>query len=724
MDSHKLARRPPPTPLTGLTTNPNSACPSPATATALLPSDLTTPVPPTPTGLRAQLQHLLPRHAIFHVRLQIHDISSVPLIAGEFAVRWRFKNVHVVPGARAGGFLGLGGKKHHHNAHRQRSRSRPRNGPTNDNLAKDIGTTSEESPASGHGSPDSMSLDGHPPIPSLVISVNTPTSSPDSLSPSATTPAPTPLPSPSFPIPTAHSVPRIPTLAELTSLRISGLPTQPQHKAASTPSLAATTPIDGYSTPRGLTPYIPLRDHKVLWEHTVDIAVKMDVERDTHRLMASELKLEVMQRVLPNDPNAPHQPRLGVIRLNLAEYATPEAVTQHYLLQKSKTNATLRLTVALEQIGGDRSFIAPPLSRSGVLAGVRGVLDSEVLRMRPRLEGLDREARGIQRGLDSATLGSPGFPPVPSFPALGGLGLYSEFGGLGAPRSPDGSRSKSSLTIDVPSRSRSRQSQKATESQATMKLAPPLASRTPSSSSTYTTREGSRAGWGWSKHGKIRDETVSLDALMGLAYGPQATENLIEAIFNPVATSDPSKEGPFTYLVDSSPKRPPVIPQLSSRDVQPDHSVGEDSPSRSIGSSGSGVSPVILPSGETSRASSVRSRPHGQGDAASFYSTESSSASESLHSHQTHQSLASSHQSHQSQKSARSSLGIGLGQARPTPAADAVPPPEPPSPAEPSGRIKGWWKRIGGHPAPSIDPIVVSKPLPATPEPRTDPVAG
>src|SRR5260221_6246443 len=58
------------------------------------------PPPPTPTGLRAQLGHLLPRHAYFRAHVVIHQISSVPFVGGEFAVRWKFKGVHNPQGSK------------------------------------------------------------------------------------------------------------------------------------------------------------------------------------------------------------------------------------------------------------------------------------------------------------------------------------------------------------------------------------------------------------------------------------------------------------------------------------------------------------------------------------------------------------------------------------------------------------------------------------------------
>lgn len=44
-----------------------------------------------------------------------------------------------------------------------------------------------------------------------------------------------------------------------------------------------------------MTPYLKLQDHNVVWEHTLNVVVQMDVNRDTTDLLPNELKLMVMQ---------------------------------------------------------------------------------------------------------------------------------------------------------------------------------------------------------------------------------------------------------------------------------------------------------------------------------------------------------------------------------------------------------------------------------------------
>lgn len=51
----------------------------------------------------------------------------------------------------------------------------------------------------------------------------------------------------------------------------------------------------------------------------------------------------ICQRVIPNDPEAPLNPRLGHVDVNLAEYVGAGPVTRNYLLRRSKVNAMLNV---------------------------------------------------------------------------------------------------------------------------------------------------------------------------------------------------------------------------------------------------------------------------------------------------------------------------------------------------------------------------------------------
>lgn len=62
-------------------------------------------------------------------------------------------------------------------------------------------------------------------------------------------------------------------------------------------------------------------------------------------------RVVALQRVIPGDIDAPHNPRLGALYLNLAEYASAGAITRRYLLLQSKTNATLKVSQAGRHLG-------------------------------------------------------------------------------------------------------------------------------------------------------------------------------------------------------------------------------------------------------------------------------------------------------------------------------------------------------------------------------------
>ncbi|KAF9648238.1 hypothetical protein BDM02DRAFT_3115713 [Thelephora ganbajun] len=138
-------------------------------------------------------------------------------------------------------------------------------------------------------------------------------------------------------------------------------------------SLTPATP-GVHSDSRGITTWTELSDHTATWDRHVTLTVRMDVDRETLDLHTSELKLTVLQKIVPGDQYQPQRPRFGVVYLNLAEYVDVGPVTRRHLLRESKTNATLQLTIELEHVGGERDYKAPPLQKGEILAQVTGLL--------------------------------------------------------------------------------------------------------------------------------------------------------------------------------------------------------------------------------------------------------------------------------------------------------------------------------------------------------------
>ncbi len=240
--------------------------------------------PSPPRGFRAHLHHLLPRHTLFHAQIQVHQISSVPLVRGEFAVRWKLKHCVAAPGSKSGLFK----------LSQTSSKSSSVNGSQVNFNEKGKGR--EDDYDNDHDS-ESISSSLSPDCSSSIIS-----SSED---------------------------PSVPTVVI-------------SEEGSSSSSTSRPTPA------RGQTVFLPLREHSVTWSQSLSVHLKIPLSRDRENpdsLLPSPAKFVVTQRVVAGDPDAPRQPRLGAVYLNLAEYAGPTVgeVTRRYLLRDSKTNTTLKV---------------------------------------------------------------------------------------------------------------------------------------------------------------------------------------------------------------------------------------------------------------------------------------------------------------------------------------------------------------------------------------------
>ncbi|KAI0760880.1 N-terminal C2 in EEIG1 and EHBP1 proteins-domain-containing protein [Trametes elegans] len=285
---------------------------------------------PSSHGIRSQLGHLLPRHALFQVHLHIEQLSNVPLMNGEFAVRWKFKNVQSGSGLLS-----------------KMKANRSWSGQSRKGAAGEHDAAAADG-AEGTGTEDDAELDA------------------DSMHDGTLDNA------------SSHEVPRSALDYDLQHAF------EPLHPPTTpTPIIhghsASSTSLQLRSEARGMTPWARLQNYNVKWDHSLNVVVQMDVHRETGDLLPNELKLVVMQRVIPGDPDSPQQPRIGAVYLNLAEYADAGKVTRRYLLRQSKTNATLKLSIELEHIGGEKHYKPPPLRKGEILASVSGILSNNGL---------------------------------------------------------------------------------------------------------------------------------------------------------------------------------------------------------------------------------------------------------------------------------------------------------------------------------------------------------
>ncbi|KAH7873284.1 uncharacterized protein C8R40DRAFT_1172914 [Lentinula edodes] len=461
--------------------------------------------PPT-HGLRAQLHNLLPRHSLFHAHIHIHQISSVPLVHGEFAARWKFKNVQ----SQTGLLKRVKGKR--------RGSQKDEKGK-----AKEVVDEGDDSFGSGEAAADRHSSssnsivdDQNVNIPAVVVS--------GYMSPTAA--------QPKSPYQELLNPPRADFSRTSSALTSSSASYSHSGSSANLPQSLSITPItsnsapptpstagvESYSNTRGMTPFYKLKDHAVVWDHDLDVIIKMDIDRETSELLPNEFKLVVMQRVIPGDPDAPRNPRLGALYLDLSEYAgVGKEVTRTYLLRDTKMNATVKLTIYLEHSGGDTNYIAPLLPKAEIFNGVADLLDDDVYITRPRALDLWGPYHN-QQELEMDLLGGTSIPELQSAAA-------------------EKSRSKSRV------RARSKSRLTHTRIPSNGKNSMISAEDMNSDADFYIDEDDSDIE-------ESRYEVPFDVSRLPLAYGPKTTEMLIEAIFNPVrVTHHDLKGNPFTYYV-------------------------------------------------------------------------------------------------------------------------------------------------------------------------------
>ncbi|KAG6867666.1 hypothetical protein C0993_012567 [Termitomyces sp. T159_Od127] len=437
------------------------------------------------SGFRAQLNHLLPRHVFFHVNLHVHQITDIPLVSGEFAVKWNFKNAHGASSNKSGSGL-LESLKARRKARKKEKEKR----------ATAYTDFPEQGVLADAGSNQTDSVDGHV----SMYSANTTATSSSSSSGSSKAQKSTDTTA-------SSSAPVLP------------------------PSVSApTTPA------RGQTQFLRLKDHGVVWEHTLSLLLTV-LQRDSTRPEVKPLPF-------------------GVVMLDLAQYASKGEVERRYLLRESKTNATLKLTTHLTHIPSTSAsssaqphipisstssatittttsvsgtpnstscttniFTAPPLPKGEILNGISSILQGDSL-----LGGFEGDMYRVRpKGLDL-------YGPYYDQEEL----EFDILGGRAAPTSP-GKRAE-----------KDKDKAKGRKGKGNDMDATPIPAPTP-----VRTRK--------------RSSTQFFDpSRLPLAYGTKTTELLIEALFNPVETRHKEKESPFTVYVpdplEGVPKRPAATP--------------------------------------------------------------------------------------------------------------------------------------------------------------------
>ena len=186
---------------------------------------------------------------------------------------------------------------------------------------------------------------------------------------------------------------------------------------------------------------------------------------------------------------------------------------------------SVKLTIELEYVSGETTYIAPPLPKGEILNEITGFLDNGGVRKRPRalnLYGPYRDQEELEKDL------------------------------LGTARS---GRLTGRLTGRFPKSAKSAKSQRTIE-------------RKPSDGSTTPMESDSEEEPPYDMDDPDDDVDVAFDIQrLPHAYGIKTTETIIEALFNPVKVTDVQHETPFTIYEPATALTTETTKKKSMNDV-------------------------------------------------------------------------------------------------------------------------------------------------------------
>ncbi|CAD6913549.1 unnamed protein product [Tilletia controversa] len=318
------------------------------------------------------------KHAYFYVRLTIHELKNVPLITGEFQVKWKFKGSHPiadVPGinitalqqpqvASSGASLisnGGGGGGGAGDAGGSSSTTTT----TTTATATSPATAKNKSGATSAPSSHPASADQ-----SQVTSVN---ASAVDLSASATTSTSN--------FSTASS-------QQLSQEEKQSRPQQgeqpprqekhPRHHQQQTQQQPSKRSRVAWHQPRpearGFTESITVKDHTVRWQRRVEVGLKMNVERAPTNSSGNHANSKSANLAVASSSlgSTSYRDRADDSR-SLKGSISGTALDSHHDHDRheeieSRTNASLKITVEIVHVGGSREYIVPTLKDGIIIA--------------------------------------------------------------------------------------------------------------------------------------------------------------------------------------------------------------------------------------------------------------------------------------------------------------------------------------------------------------------
>ncbi|RIA92967.1 N-terminal C2 in EEIG1 and EHBP1 proteins-domain-containing protein [Glomus cerebriforme] len=125
----------------------------------------------------------------------------------------------------------------------------------------------------------------------------------------------------------------------------------------------------------GMTERAPIKYHSIAWNYKLHNSVQIIIGKDGV-LMPCELIIKVKQEL----SGGKEVNNIGRLLLNLSEYVGLNTMTRRYLLQDSKINSTLKLTINMKQTFGNVVFKVPPLKKTQIFGGIAGIISERTER--------------------------------------------------------------------------------------------------------------------------------------------------------------------------------------------------------------------------------------------------------------------------------------------------------------------------------------------------------
>jgi hypothetical protein len=146
---------------------------------------------------------------------------------------------------------------------------------------------------------------------------------------------------------------------------------------------------------RGKTDRVPIIDHKASWsKYERECTFKVGIGKGgvlSERMLIMEVWVDMI--------SGRERFRIGNVAVNLSEYASVKSETRKYLLQESKTNSTVKVTISVLHVEGSREYTTPPLKKAQMFHGITGLLAEN--------KDLPQISRGIEHHNSKQILHSP-----------------------------------------------------------------------------------------------------------------------------------------------------------------------------------------------------------------------------------------------------------------------------------------------------------------------------